>query len=57
MKKMNKRALISIRGKVDGRGLTDESEYGKLQHSMQREGALTGNWGSSRFSRKDRRQA
>lgn len=42
MKKSEKTASVSRGRKVDGRGLTDEAEYGKLQHRLQREGALAG---------------
>lgn len=42
MKKREKRASISKGRKVGGRGLTDEAEYGKLQHRIQRERALGG---------------
>ena len=39
MKKREKTASVSRGSKVDGGGLTDEAEYGKLQHRLQREGA------------------
>lgn len=42
MKEREKTASASRGGKVDGRGLTDEAEYGKLQHRLQREGTLAG---------------